>query len=400
MKAMYHTTCGIDVHQHMLMCTVAKTEENKTKFFTREFGNFHKDFSKLNFWIKKFKVEKMVLESTGVYWNNFHDYFHEKGYEIDVTNAYHVKQVPGRKTDVSDSQWLAELCRYGLLKKSFVPSKEIRSLRHLTRYRIKTVNQITAEKNRMGKILESAGIRLTYAMSKIDCVSGMDMVKAIADGETSVKKLTSLARGSLRQKTEEFKYALSSKLSEKDRFVLKRILAKIEFLNKEVELYDKEIFFQMKPYKRQWHLIQTMPGIDDLGAALLLPEIGGDIKSFPNKEKFCSWMGLCPSNNRSAKKVKSTRTRKANGYVKTLVCELANSAIRTDSQFKGKYNTLTIRRGHKKSVVAIGHKMMEVVYSVIKNDKPYKDPKINYEEIMAKKNAPRWIRVLKTYNLL
>ena len=155
----------------------------------------------MNSWMKKFGVEKIVIESTGIYWNDFCDYFTNKGYQVDVVNAFHIKNVPGKKTDVSDSQWPAELCLYGLFKGSFVPSREIRSLRLLTRYRTKTTRQITSEKNRLSKVLEFAGIRLTYAMRKVDCVSGMAIVRAIAYGETSKKKLMSLARGSLRQKT-------------------------------------------------------------------------------------------------------------------------------------------------------------------------------------------------------
>ena len=155
----------------------------------------------------------------------------------------------------------------------------------------------------------------------------------------------------------------------------------------------------MKPYKRQWQLLQRISGIDTLSAAILIAEIGDNVKSFENKEKFCSWMGLCPSNNQSAGK-KSSHTKKTNTYVKALVCELANSAVKTNSQFKGKYQPLVIRRGHKRLIVAVGHKMMGVVFSVIKNDKSYRDPGINYEKIMTRKNASRWIKILTKYDLI
>ena len=398
MEKINQTVCGIDVHQHMLMCTiVTEDKSHKVKYLTKEFKNFQKGFSSLHSWLRSFNVQRIIFESTGIYWNHLHSYLTNKGYTVDVVNAYHVKKVPGRKTDVSDSQWLGELCVYGLLNPSFVPSEKIRSLRLLTRYRTKTVQQISSEKNRMFKILEFSGIRLTYAMKKGDCVTGMAMIRAIADGETSRSRLMSLARGSLKRKTEEFSYALSGKITEDNRFVLQKILSRTDFLEKERESLEQEIFFRMEPYKRQWQLLQTIPGIDELSAALLIAEIGGDVKSFKNKESFCSWMGLCPSNNQSAGKKKASHTRKANTYVKSLVCEMANSAIKTRSQFKGKYQSLVIRRGHKRSIIAIGHKMMGVVYSVINNDRPYTDPKIDYEKLMVEKNAPRWVRMLKKY---
>ena len=302
MDNIYQTVCGIDVHQHMLMCTVVNVKNGQTRFFTKEFKNFPKNFSNLRTWMKRYKVEKVVLESTGIYWNCLYSDLTESGYKVDVVNAFHVKKVPGKKTDVSDSQWLAELCVYGLLSPSFIPPRQIRSLRLLTRYRTKTVRQISSEKNRMYKILEYSGIRLTYAMSQADCVSGMAIIRAIANGEKSVTKLVSLARGSLRQKTEEFSYALSGKMTDENRFVLQHILARIDFLSRECTQLEEEIFIRMKPYKRQWQLLQTIPGIDELSAALLIAEIGENVKSFKNKESFCSWMGLCPSNNQSAGK--------------------------------------------------------------------------------------------------
>ena len=401
MKRLYQSVCGIDVHQHMLMCSVVKYDGGETnKMYIKEVKNFSKGFSALNSWMKRFKVERVVLESTGIYWNNLYDYLFEKGYGVDVVNAYHVKNVPGRKTDVLDAQWLAELGMYGLVSGSFIPSRKIRSLRLLARYRAKTVYQIASEKKRMLKVLEFSGIRLTYAMSKADCVSGMAMIKAIANGEKSVKELTALARGSLRQKTEEFSYALSGKMTEDDRFVLKKILEKIEYLEEQAELLEKELFLRIEPYKKQWQLIQTIPGFDELSAALLIAEIGNDVKTFKSKERFCSWLGLCPSNNQSAGKKKSSRIRKANVYVKSLAIEVANAASKTTSQFQGKYKSLVIRRGHKRSIVAIGHKLMGVVFSVLKNETHYKDPKIDYEKLMTQKNASRWVRMLKKYGHL
>ena len=183
MDAIYKTVCGIDVHQHMLMCSIVKVKNGKIHFITKEFGNFHKDFSTLKTWLNRNRVERVVVESTGVYWSSLYDYLTDVGHRVDVVNAYHVKNVPGRKTDVSDSQWLAELCACGLLSPSFIPPRQIRSLRLLTRYRTKTSRQISSERNRMYKILEYSGIRLTYAMSKADCVTGMAIIRAIANGE-------------------------------------------------------------------------------------------------------------------------------------------------------------------------------------------------------------------------
>ena len=316
------------------------TMEKQKKMYTREVKNFSRGFSELNSWMKRFKVEKVVLESTGIYWNNLYDYLFEKGYSVDVVNAHHVKKVPGRKTDVSDAQWLAELGMHGLLSGSFVPSREIRSLRLLARYRTKTVRQIASEKNRMLKVLEFSGIRLTYAMSKADCVSGMAMIKAIAKGEKSVKKLISLARGSLCQKTEEFSYALSGKMTEDDRFVLKRILKRIEYLEQEAESLKKELFLRIGQYEKQWRLLQTIPGFDNLSAALLIAEIGNDVKTFKSKEQFCSWLGLCPSNNQSAGKKSLHEQEKRMFMSSHWPLRWQNAASKTTSQFQASINHL------------------------------------------------------------
>ena len=251
MITVLESACGIDVHSKMLMATIVYKQNGVQKKITKEFPNFNLHFETLETWLKKHEVGKVVLESTSIYWMQIYDYLSSRGLKVELVNAFHVKKVPGRKTDVSDSEWLAELCLHGLLKASFVPSANIRSLRLLTRYRVKLSRVLAAEKNRMGKVLDSCGMRLSAVMSRIDCVSGMKMVKALAEGKLSEEEIISLASGSLKKKDKEFKMALSGNLTERHRFLLREIQCHMEFLLGQLEKLDKKIFSSMGPYKKK-----------------------------------------------------------------------------------------------------------------------------------------------------
>lgn len=254
MKNVLKSACGIDVHSKMLMATIVYEEKVNKKKVTKEFPNFNSKFKDLINWLTQFNVEKIVLESTSVYWMQIYDHLSEAGFKVELVNAYHVKKVPGRKTDVSDSEWLAELCLHGLLRASFVPSSNIRSLRLLTRYRIKVSRQLASEKNRLGKVLDSCGMRLSAVMSRIDCVSGIKMVKALAEGNLSENQIVSLAQGSLKKKEKNLKMALSGELTDRHRFLLSKILNHMEFLNGQLDDLDKKIFSSLGPYKKKMEI--------------------------------------------------------------------------------------------------------------------------------------------------
>lgn len=274
-----------------------------------------------------------------------------------MVNARHVKQVPGRKTDVKDSQWLAALARFGLLKGSFIPEKDLRELRVVTRYRIKLIGTLAGEKNRLHKLLDDAGIRLGNVVTDINGVSARSIINGLIEGKPSDQLLENI-HGRLHKKIPELKKALSGTLTERHRFVLRHIQAHIRHLEKELQELDNYILSAMKPYQAQLEILQTIPGIDEMSAAIMIVEMGVDMQRFGSREQFCAWAGVCPGNNESAGKKKSGKTRNGNHQLRVILCQIANAAVKTNCQFKGKYRGLLIRRGHKKAIVAVGHKIL------------------------------------------
>lgn len=400
-EALVRCCAGIDVHRRVVVCTLIRERaDGGFSRQTREYPSFRRDLSSMARWFCEQGVELAVMESTGIYWKAVYAVLEEAGVESFVVNARHVKNVPGRKTDVGDSEWLAELGRCGLLRPSFVPASDFRQLRMLSRYRIKLTGYLSGEKNRLHKVLDDCGIRLGCVVSDIDGVSGREMVEALIDGELSAEQIARLARGRLRKKSEELLLALDGHISDRHRLVLQKILAHIRYLNQELEAIDRQIVLAMEPYKEQWSLVQTIPGLDEISAAMLLIEIGVDMSRFGSKERLSSWAGMCPGNNESAGKRKTGRMRKGNSYVRAILCEAANSARQTDCQFQGLYKGLVIRRGHKRAVMAVGHRILEIVYLLLTRKEPYRDPHIDYEALVVKRNAPRWIQALIKYGYL
>jgi transposase len=397
-EALAKRSAGLDVHKRTVVCTVLiENAHGQIEKQTREFGTFRKELNKLAEWLSEFEVEIAVMESTGIYWKSVYEALERKEVKACVVNARHVKNVPGRKTDVQDSEWLAELARCGLLRASFIPPHDLRELRLLTRYRGKLVGTLSAEKNRLHKILDGCGIRLGNVVSDIDGVSAREMIEALIEGNKEPYEIVLLARGRLNKKIAELIEALDGELSDRHRFILKQIHSHIKWLEDRVREINRQVVAAMKPYREEWHLLQTIPGIDELCAAMLLAEIGPDMSCFGSKDHLSSWAGMCPGNNESAGKKKSGHIRSGDEYVRQLLCEAANSARKTNSQFNGMYKGLVIRRGHKRTIIALGHKILEVVRAMLKNKQPYHDPGVNYEQIAVNRNAARWIQALKKY---
>lgn len=389
---------GLDVHKALIVCTVI--EENPQgvlRNITREYATFIDELADLAQWLKSLGVELAVMESTGVYWKSLYEALEREGLRVYVVNARHIKRVPGRKTDVSDSEWLAELGRCGLLRPSFIPPRDLRELRLLTRYRQKLIGVMASEKNRLHKLLDDAGLRLGCVVSDIDGVSARQIIAALSQGEASPEHLAGLARGRLHGKHEALCRALVGNLSDRHRILLRTLQHHLQWMETEVADIDGQIVTAMAPYQDAWQLLQTIPGLDALGAAMLIAEIGVDMDRFGSKERLSSWAGLCPGNNDSAGKRKNGRAYRGNRYIKRLLCESANSACRTNSQFKGLYQGLVIRRGHKRTIMAIAHKLLEVSYALLKKRQPYIDPRFDYEALTVGRNAPRWIKALKKF---
>lgn len=392
---------GLDVHKEIIVCTLLiEVADGQLQKTVREYPSFQQELTKLAKWLKDSDVELAVMESTGVYWKSVYEALEAESLNTYVVNAYHIKKVPGRKTDVSDSEWLAELARCGLLRASFIPPRDLRELRLLTRYRRKLVGTLAGQKNRLHKVLDDSGIRLGCVVSDIDGVSAKKMIAALLEGVKSPAEIADLAQGTLRKKKDQLCPSLEGRLSDRHRFLLRHIQQHIEFLQQEIAQLDAQIVAAMAPYQKEWQLLQTIPGIDQISAAMLLAEIGTDMQKFGHQDRLCSWAGMCPGNNESAGKKKTARTRQGNPQVKSILCEIAQCAVKTQSQFRGIYQSLAIRRGRKRAIIAVGHKILEVIFILLKRHVPYKDPEIDYEALVVSRNAPRWLRSLEKFGYL
>ncbi len=260
---------GLAVHRSLVVVTLLKTtEDGREEKTVREFSAFRHSLKEMARWLKEAEVELAVMESTGVYWKAVFEALEDEQIEAMVVNARHVKDVPGRKTDILDSEWLADLARCGLLRPSFVPPRDIRELRLLTRYRKKLCGIHSGEKNRLHKVLDDSGIRLGAVVSDIDGVSAREMVRALLSGKSSPKEIAGLARGRLKRKMEDLALSLDGRISDRHRFVLETILRHIEGLQHEMEQIDRQVFAAMEPYREEWRLLQTIPGIDQVSAAM------------------------------------------------------------------------------------------------------------------------------------
>lgn len=304
MRQMHKCCAGIDVHRMIVVVTIARASADGGSicFETKEFKAFHGELRKFAVWVKECGVEVAVMESTGVYWKPVYEALEESDVVATVVNARHVKNVPGRKTDVSDSKWLAELALHGLLRASFVPPRDFREIRMLTRYRAKLVQIMSAEKNRLHKILDSGGIKLGSVVSSIDGVSATMMIAGLMEGNHQPGKLAKMARGTLAKKIPELKKALEGRMSDRHRFLLRKIQDHIAGLVALISEIDVLVVAALKPYAKEWELVQTVPGFDQIAAAMLLAEIGIDMSCFQNRSRISSWAGLCPGNNQSAGK--------------------------------------------------------------------------------------------------
>jgi transposase len=311
-----------------------------------------------------------------------------------VVNAHFIKHVPGRKTDMLDSEWLAVLARFGLVRGSFIPPRDLRELRLISRYRRKLSAMCASQVNRLHKMLEDGGIKLGAVVSDIQGVSARAMVRGLIEGQ-SPAMLLSHAGGALKGKTEDLAASLEGELSARHLYVLGKLSESIEFEQRKLAEVDEYLLKAMQPYAWAHQLLQTIPGIDEIAAALILIEIGDDMDRFGSPERLACWAALSPGNNESAGKRKSGRTRHGNNAIRYILCECANAARMTKSTLASKYRSLTVRKSHKKAIVALAHKMIRLIYILMSRREPYMDQAIDYAAMSAKKNAPRWIKQLK-----
>lgn len=391
---------GLDVHQaRITACAIVESDDGRIECTLQEFGTFKRDRRALAQWAQQLAPELIVMESTGVYWKSPYAVLEAAGLRVWVVNAHHVKAVPGRKTDVADAQWLATLARAGLLRASFVPPARFRELRLVARQRQKLVGMLSAEKNRLHKVLVDAGIRLNVVVADVHGTSARAMIKALLMGRPISEILD--AKGRLRASREELFEALDTEqFGTTHRFVAGEIMAHIEQIECRIAVMDRYLLEALEPWQAQLNLLQTLPGIDQTGAAMLLVEIGADMRAFGSAERLASWVGICPGNHESAGKRSSGRIRRGNAWVRRLLCEFAQAAARTRCALRAKFESLAIRKGHKKSIIALAHKMLRIIYAMLENVTPYHDRSVDYEALSVARNAPRWIKMLKKHGFL
>ena len=397
---MHKRVIALDVHQAKITaCAVVEHDDGRVEVTKRDFGAFKRDRRALAQWTLEIVPEVVVMESTGVYWKSPFAALEAVGIVAWVVNARHVKAVPGRKTDMADAQWLATLARAGLLRASFIPPRDLRELRLVARQRQKLVGAASAEKNRLHKVLVDAGVRLNVLVNDIHGQSARAMVKALLQDKPLHEVLD--LKGRLRASREELFEALSTeRLSPTHRFVADEILQHIEQIEQRIARMDQYLLDGLQPWQAQLNLLQTLPGIDQIGAAMLLVEIGADMDAFGSAERLASWVGICPGNNESAGKRKSGRIRRGNAWVRRLLCEFAQAAARTRCAFKDKFQALAIRKGHRKSVVALAHKILRTVYAMLASGTHYQDRVVDYEALNVASNAPRWLKMLSKHGFI
>lgn len=398
--ALYKRVIGLDIHQAQITaCALIEEPDGSARIEQRQFGAFKRDRRELADWVSSLRPDEVVMESTGIYWKSPYAALEAIGIRAKVVNARHVKNVPGRKTDVGDAHWLATLARAGLLRGSFVPSAKLRELRLIARQRQKLVGQLASEKNRLHKVLTDSGVRLGVVVSDLHGQSARAMVKAIIAGQ-SPQEVLKLASRRLKASREEIFDALQGDLTASHRFVLDELMRHIEEIEARIARVDTRLLAELESERDALALLQTIPGVDLIGAAMLLVEIGTDMESFGSADRLASWVGICPGNNESAGKRKSGHLRKGNLYVRRLLCEFAHAASRTTSVFKSKFLSLVVRRGHKRAIIAIGHKILRTIFFMLKRREHYRDSATDYEALSVQRNAPRWIKSLTKFGFI
>lgn len=374
MEVLYPRCCGLDVHKKTVVACVLLTEAGQVvRKEVRTFPTMSADLLRLADWLRECGCTHVAMESTGVYWRPIYNLLEDE-FTLLVVNAQHIKAVPGRKTDVADSEWIADLLRHGLLRASFIPPRPQRELRELTRYRTSLRYERVAEVNRLQKILEGANIKLASVVSDITGKSGHAMLLALVAGTTDVAAMAQLARGTLRGKIPQLERALAGQFSAHQRFIVAHQLAHIDALDQLMDEVSEEITARLAIAAEEVILLQSLPGIGQRTAEVVLAEIGTDMTRFPSAGHLASWVGLCPGNQESAGKRQSGRTRKGSPWLRAALVEAAQSAGRMKRQptyVASQYRRLAARRGAKRAAVATAHSLIVMIYHMLSRHEPY-----------------------------
>jgi transposase len=396
MDVVYRRCCGLDVHKATVVACLLLADEGEAKREKkRVFGTFTADLYRLAQWLAANRVTHVAMESTGVYWKPIWNVLEGK-VEILLVNPQHMKALPGRKTDQKDSEWIAELLQHGLLRGSFIPNREIRELRDLTRLRVHLKQEVNRLRNRIHRLLEDANIKLSCVLTDLFGVSGRLMLKGLLEGKDE-GWVVDYAQGSLRGKREELKLAVHGKMTNHHRFVLQELSEELRFVEERIARLEAEIKRRLLPHAAVLDRLCTIPGIDRITAWGLVAEIGLDMRQFPSPAHLASWAGLCPGNCESAGKRKTGKTRKGNVYLRRSLCQAAWAASHTkDTYLAALFFRMAARGGVKKANIAVAHRLLIIAYFLIAEPVNYRELGGNYfDRLHPERTARRLTRRLE-----
>jgi transposase len=367
METILERCAGLDVHKK----TVVACARTSTGAITHTFGTMTAELLELSDWLTSQGVTHVAMESTGDYWKPVFNIL-EGTFQVILVNAQHLKAVPGRKTDVKDAEWIAELLQHGLLRASFIPPVAQRELRDLTRYRSTFIHERVNLVNRLQKLLEDANIKLAAVASDVMGKSGRAMLEALVAGTTDPNLLTGLAKGRLRNKQEQLHKALEGRVKPHHRFVLTELLCQIDGLDETVARFDAQIQQACQPFEQAVELLDTIPGFSRQTAETVVAEMGSDMSRFPDADHLAAWAGVAPGNNESAGKHYSGKTRKGNQALRTTLVQAAHAAVRMKGTYlAAQYHRLAGRRGKKKAIGAVAHSLVVIAYYMLLRKEPY-----------------------------
>jgi transposase len=378
MDVVYPRCCGLDVHKETVVACVQVSQRRRVDKEIRTFKTHTRELLALSDWLQEQKVTHVALESTGVYWKPIYNVL-EGQFELLLVNAQHIKAVPGRKTDVKDAEWLADLLRHGLVRGSFVPDREQREVRDLTRYRATLMQDRARQVNRLHKVLQDANLKLSSVISDITGISAREMLQAMLDGQRDVAVLAQMARGKMREKQAQLQEALNGRFTGHHAFLVSELLAHIDYLEAAVERLNEQIEERLRPFEADIQRLDAIPGINRATAQVLLAEIGHDWSRFPTDKHLASWAALCPGHDQSAGRRRSGKTRDGNRWLRQALVEAAQGARHTkQSYFKAQYARIARRRGSNKAIFAVAHSLLVVAYHLITEQTTYRDLGANY----------------------
>lgn len=393
METVYERCCGIDVHKKVIVACLRVGR----KFETRDFGTSTQDLRSLTDWLISNGCQIVAMESTGSYWKPIYNVLEVLGQEVIVVNAHHIKNVPGRKTDVKDAEWIAQLLQCGLLKASYIPDRDQRELREVARYRKSLVEERARELNRLEKTLQGANIKLSSVVSDINGKSSRNILNALTGEGLTEDNVDSLLKGTLREKRNDILRFCDGYLSPLQRKLIRAILDHIDDMTRRIQDIDGIINGQMKDYEDAIQKLEELPGIGRRSAEVILAEIGMDMSRFPTAGHLAAWSGLAPGNNESAGKRKSGRTRKGNPTLKTTLIQCAKTAkLKKGSFFKAQFDRIAVKRGRNRAVVAVAHSMIIAIYHMLKEDVPFADlGEDYYNQFNAEKKINYYLKKLQ-----